>query len=346
MDTQQLGGETTGWNGANDCVNSIELVQRAARFRDPERIPYDLPDEFGSDFKWVRPDSAPDWIPSIPDEDEWGCQWHRIPGDKSQGYVCRHPLARIESLSTYRWPDFSAPYRYRNAKQHIAAGVSHFRFVVVNIRISLFERLIFLRGFEQVMTDPYNNPDALHVMLENLCQMQCKAVQQFASLGAHGIYWCDDLGMQDRCLLSPKVFRKFFKPYYHRVFTCIHNTGLLALMHTCGNILELLDDLIDAGLDVIQLDQPECMGIDTLAHRFGGRICFWCPVDIQGTMMRGIPEDIRMATRYMMRTLGAFHGGFMFKWFWMPEALGHTPAAIRAMAETVVGKGRYPLRLD
>jgi len=324
-------------------VTSIEQVQRAIRFCGPDRVPYDLPDQFGSDFFWVRPDPDPAWSPTIPDEDEWGCQWRRMPEDKSQGYVCRHPLAQLDNLDTYRWPDFSVPERYRRLRQQLAMADQD-RFVVVNIRVSLFERLVFLRGFDQIMTDPYDHPDALRHMLDTLCRIQCEAVRQVAGLGVHGVYWCDDWGMQDRCLLPPAVFTDMFKPYYRRVFACIHEAGLLALMHTCGHVFELIDDWIDAGLDVVQLDQPECMGIDTLARRFGGRICFWCPVDIQGTMIRGNPNEIRAATRYMMRMLGSFNGGFMLKWFWMPEALGHTPAAIRAMAETVINEGHYPLR--
>lgn len=75
--------------------------------------------------------------------------------------------------------------------------------------------------------------------------------------------------------------------------------------------VDILDDLIDAGLDVIQMDQQENMGLELLGERFAGRITFWCPVDIQNTMARGNPDEIRACVRRMLGALATPKGGFI-----------------------------------
>jgi hypothetical protein len=119
---------------------------------------------------------------------------------------------------------------------------------------------------------------------------------------------------------------------------------MLTLLHSCGCIIDLLDDFIDAELDVIQMDQQENMGVDNLGSRFGGRLAFWCPVDIQQTMVKGSLEDIRQYARKLIYTLGSYNGGFIAKWYGAPEAVNHSQEKIKAMCEAFVEYGEYPLK--
>ena len=93
------------------------------------------------------------------------------------------------------------------------------------------------------------------------------------------------------------------------------------------------DDLIDAGLDVIQMDQQQNMGLEMLGQRFGGRITFFCPVDIQNLMINGTADQIRACCRKMARTLGRENGGFIAKMYGDPVGAGHTTQAVGAMCE-------------
>ena len=108
---------------------------------------------------------------------------------------------------------------------------------------------------------------------------------------------------------------------------------MLTFLHSCGYIVDILDDLIEIGLDVIQMDQQENMGLDLLGKRFGGRITFWCPVDIQNTMARGSLQEICAYCRKMVAALGRPAGGFIARWYGDPAAVGHTQEAIKAMGE-------------
>jgi hypothetical protein len=83
------------------------------------------------------------------------------------------------------------------------------------------------------------------------------------------------------------------------------------------------------------MDQQENMGLELLGERFSGRITFWCPVDIQKTMARGNPDEIRAYCRRMVASLGAPDGGFMAVWYSDPAAAGHTQEAVDAMCDEI-----------
>ena len=81
------------------------------------------------------------------------------------------------------------------------------------------------------------------------------------------------------------------------------------------------------------MDQQENMGLEAIGERFGGRITFFCPVDIQQTMVRGTLDEIRSYCRRMVKALGRPKGGFIARWYSDPVGAGHRPEAIDAMCE-------------
>ncbi len=132
----------------------------------------------------------------------------------------------------------------------------------------------------------------------------------------------DDWGLQERLLIHPDAWREIWKPHYARVYKAAHEAGTLTFLHSCGYVMDILEDIIEAGLDVIQLDQQENIGLENLGRRFGGRITFWCPVDIQTVMCNGSEKQIREYCRMLVETLGRKEGGFIPKWYGDPKGAG------------------------
>jgi hypothetical protein len=112
-------------------------------------------------------------------------------------------------------------------------------------------------------------------------------------------------------------------------------------MHSCGYIIEVLPLFIQAGLNVVQMDQQENMGLENLDRAVGGKIAFWCPVDIQKTMIEGSIEDIHNYVKRMMATIGNHHGGLISMSYSSPAAVSHTPENISAMCEAFRKFGVY-----
>ncbi len=319
-----------------------ERVRRAVLFEGPDRVPRSLPEPWGSDLKMVGVGPNPDWQPAIEGEDEWGCVWAKLRKDETHGQCIGHPLDDYGKLETYRFPRFDLDARFENAARSVADNADE-KFVLGFIPLSFIHRLEYLRGHVEAWTDPVEHPEQLNTLLTKLGDIAITCMNRMADLGADGIFSCDDWGLQDRPMVSPAVFREHFQPHYARVYQAARDRGLLCFLHSCGYIIDLIDPLIDAGLHVIQQDQQENMGVDALADRYGGRICFWCPVDIQKTMVEGTPEQIRDYARHMIERFGTYDGGFIAKWYPDPRAAGHSDEAIQAMCEAFVDGGEYPL---
>ena len=309
-------------------MNSREIVKRTISFQGAERLPYDLPAEYGSDFAGVGMTPSPDARPSQ-GIDEWGAIWENI-GVCQLGEVKEFPLKSWDSFDRLTIPDITEPHRWsllENARER--AGD---KFLLAS-GISIYERVHFIRGLENTWIDIYENTSELCRLLDILVDMNIYAIHKFAQAGADGFIFCDDWGLQDRLMISPKVWRELWKPRYSKIYNTAHEAGLLTFLHSCGHITAILDDLIEIGLDVIHMDQQENMGLELLGNCFGGKLTFFSPVDIQQTMANGTLDEIRTYCRSMVTHLGNAKGGFIPRWYTDPTGAGHRPEAVQAMCE-------------
>jgi hypothetical protein len=269
--------------------------------------------------------------------DAWGCRWENI-GSSRLGEVKESPLVSWDDLGKLAVPDPSLPERWESLPQQIAVFPDRY---IMAYGVSLYERSHYLRGLEQLWVDLLLDPDKVAELLDILVQLNLESVKRYAAFGVDGYFMGDDWGLQDRLMISPQLWRDVFKPCYKQIFEECHAHGMHTILHSCGYIVDILDDLIDIGLDVIQMDQQENMGLELLGNRFGGRITFWSPVDIQNTMASGDTARIRAYCHAMAAHLGRRNGGFIAKYYEDPEGVGHTPEAVAAMCDefTRIGNG-------
>ncbi len=124
-----------------------------------------------------------------------------------------------------------------------------------------------------------------------------------------------DFGAQNGPFISPKAYRDLYQPFHKIINTWIHeNTGWKTFIHSCGSVIKLIPDFIDAGFDVLNPVQTSAAGMDpeVLAERFGDQVTFWGGgVDTQQVLPFGTPEEIRDQVRERMRIFGK-GGGFVF----------------------------------
>ena len=316
-------------------MNSKEIVSRTICFQNPERLPIDFPEKYGSDFYWISMSPSPEDRPRK-GIDEWGAVWDNI-GKMNLGEVKDYPLKRWEDFDKLNIPDVNDPKRWKHL-ENIREKAGD-KFIIAN-GITLYERVHFVRGLENTWMDIYDRPDELGNLIDILVEMGISAIEKFAALGVDGYIFPDDWGLQNRLMIAPEKWREIWKPRYARIFKAVHDAGMLAFLHSCGYIVDILDDLIEIGLDVIQMDQQENMGLELLGKRFGGRITFYCPVDIQNTMVYGSLDDIRSYCRKMVKLLGRHDGGFIPKWYSDPIGAGHRQEAIDAMCEEFLRIGK------
>jgi len=314
--------------GRKNFMTSKEIITRTIRFQGAPRLPYDFPEQYGSDFLWINMAPSTDHRPRK-GVDEWGAVWDNI-GDMNLGEVKDFPLKNWNDFDRLTIPDIHDPQRWQHLENIREQAGDKF---ILGQGVSIYERVHFIRGLENTWMDIYDSPEELGKLIDLLVEMNLAAIEKYSQFGAHGYIFADDWGLQTRLMISPQAWREFWKPRYARVFQAVHDAGMLAFLHSCGYIVDILDDLIEVGLDVIQLDQQENMGLELLGERFGGRITFFNPVDIQSTMAHGSMDEIRAYCRKMVKLLGRPNGGFIPKWYSDPIGAGHRQEAIDAMCE-------------
>jgi uroporphyrinogen decarboxylase len=162
-------------------------------------------------------------------------------------------------------------------------------------------------------------PRRVHAFLDRLLEHHFANLERFlAATGAFidVIVFGDDLGGQNASLLSPKMYREFFKPRHSLLWRRAKELAdVKVMLHCCGAVRALLPDLIDAGLDAINPVQISCRGMDAagLKRDFGGDLAFWgggC--DTQSVLPSASPEAVREHVLQQVRLL-APGGGFVFQ---------------------------------
>ncbi|HAU36108.1 MAG TPA: hypothetical protein DCX07_00125 [Phycisphaerales bacterium] len=316
---------------------SREVVWNTIRFQGPDRFAHDFPGDFGTDFSFTGLSPGPDHRPPK-GADEWGAVWENL-GGTHLGEVKDYPLKDWSDWGSLKIPDVNDPARWKNVVGARERAGDKF---LIGYGLSLYERVHFLRGLENTWADIYENPEPLGRLVDVLAEMNLAMMRGYAAEGVEGLMWCDDWGLQDRLMISPDKWREIWKPRYARVYAASHAAGMSNWLHSCGYIVDILDDLIEIGLDAIHMDQQENMGLELLGRRFGGRITFFSCADIQTAMQRP-PEQVRQYCREMVRRLSTSQGGFIPRWYTDPQGAGHSQQAIAAMCEEFLrlSKERY-----
>jgi len=301
-------------------MNSREIVIRNIEFTGPTRIAYGFSHPHPSDMnrsgatptKLLRP--VRDLHAEFPNfagklwVDEWDCVWGRLDAF-SKGESLAGPIKEWSDLDSYIWPDLDNPERYTAAAAQWASDPEHYHLSWMSGWA--FNICRYLRRFEDFLMDVAGEPDEVQRLLDMTTELICRQIDCLADAGADGVMVGEDWGTQDRLLVSPATWRSMFRPGIARCCATAHARGLHVWMHSCGKITEIIPDLIECGVDVLQFDQPTIHGIEYLGHEFGGKVAFWCPVDIQTTMQTGDRALIEAEARQLAHELGRHHGGFI-----------------------------------
>jgi uroporphyrinogen decarboxylase len=174
-----------------------------------------------------------------------------------------------------------------------------------------YERLWAIRGMQNTLLDFLEHPYELTRLSRAILDHHIKAVRHFAACGVDGIFTSDDLGSQRALMMSPATFRRFLKPLYAELIAETHALGMHFWLHTCGNVMDIIEDFIEIGLDVIHPIQAHTMDYCQVADRFGGRISFLVGIDVQHLLPEGTEEEVRTGVQEVARIFRRPEGGFL-----------------------------------
>ena len=313
-------------------MDSREIVVRTLELQSPDRIAMSLPEPYPNDFCWggAAPDPAcpgTDWQQQ-PDGrwlrvDEWGNTWARVESI-SMGEVAKGALQTWEQMQTHTWPNYALASRYDRARKLYVENPTKFRMLFLPGFPFAVSR--YLRRMEQFLADLLLDEANVVQLLLKVEGILADSIRGAAGAGADAVMFAEDWGTQNKLLVHPRTWRKIFKPGFRRLCALAHEHKLYVFMHSCGFIYEVVPDIVESGVDVLQLDQPQLMGVNRLADEFGGKVTFWSPVDIQNTLQTKDAARIEADARLMVERLGGGgRGGFIAGYYPSNEALGLDP---------------------
>ena len=341
-------------------MNSRERYIRALTFDHPDRVPImhctlkgawlahgraleELYARYPGDVLLSRRSRGPfaftgsergHWADGAVTVDDWGCGWlWNTP--EYMGQAVQHPLADWRVLSTWHPPDpmTGGDGVEQMVRETEADGRQHFVYVDAG---EVFQRMIFLRGMEELMLDLHQERDEVCALRDRIVEICLARIERWGRTGlVDGMILRDDWGTQEALMIRPEVWRQVFRPAYEQLVAAIHAAGSYACFHSDGVIDAIVPDLVEIGCDELN-PQAHVMDIEELGRQFGGKVCVRADIDRQYAMPHGTPDQVRSLIQRLFDAFGTHSGGYA-GWAEMSSdvPLANGEAALQAFASLI-----------
>lgn len=325
--------------GESTALKEKENILKAVRFENPDYIPmrfyvnescFDFYDrdtlfELMEQHPFLFPDFKrpeifinkyrPNARKDHPYRDDFGCIWETTM-DGIVGSVHRHPLETWDTYDTYQLPDPEksnglGPIDWKEFEKKVAEEKRAGRMTYGELRHGhTFLQLCDIRGYENLLLDMADEEPLLEDLIQKLGAFNLAQIEHFLKADVDMIKIPEDLGMQIGPMLSVDNFLDYIKPSYQRMMKPAREAGKIIHMHSDGDIRLLVDDIIDGGVDVINL-QDLVNGIEWIGKKFRGKTCIDLDIDRQSVTPYGTPKEIDELIRKEVEMVGCKEGGLM-----------------------------------
>lgn len=229
--------------------------------------------------------------------DDWGIAHE--PGSAAAFHMTKmyHPMASFDSIEqvlAYPLPDYKnvddTAQRKAIANAHSADSVA-----IGDMECTIWETAWYLRGMENLMMDMMSEEPIAEVLFDRITEAAVLRAESFVRNGVDVLFLGDDIGMQRTVMMSEELYCTWIKPRLKKVISAVKaiNPDVIVFYHSCGFVTPMIPHLIDAGIDVLNPVQPECMDFKDIYEKFGDRLSFHGTIGTQTTMPFGTPDDVR-----------------------------------------------------
>ena len=245
--------------------------------------------------------------------DSWGVVRVMPPGAHYYDLELPTPLGgeiSISDIVNYPWPEPDPSVTEGLKKQVERLRATTDCAIVLNLPSAFVHQSQYMRGFEDWFMDLAAAPKLAGAMFDACLEVKTNfagVILDAVGRDVDILLTADDMGTQQALMFSPRTYRDLFKPRHKKFFEFIRSKSDAPLMlHSCGSISAILDDLIEIGVQILNPVQTRARDMDPvfLKKEFGDRIAFWGGVDIQTVLPFGSPEDVRDEVKHLFETLG------------------------------------------
>ncbi|MFQ5793164.1 MAG: uroporphyrinogen decarboxylase family protein [Acidobacteriota bacterium] len=306
-----------------------ELIRSAIEHRETGRVPYNfmfsppaekrVKEHYGAEdlvtaldmpmFLFGAKDKPLYAAPEVYGEtitDQFGVVWST--GKIDRGSPIGPPL-KEPSLSHYSFPSPDDPRRFARLDEKVAKRRDRFLIAVIG---DLWERAGFMRGLGNLCMDVLENPRFVEELLEGIKEYVIRTLEQLVRYNPDGVFLSDDYGTQTGLIIDPRQWRRLVKPRLTEVYHAAKGRNLVVMHHTCGDVREIIPDMIEIGLDILHPIQPETMDIFALKREFGAELTLCGGIGTQHLLPRGTPSEVRETVRSTLDFM-AKGGGYILE---------------------------------
>ena len=272
------------------------------------------------DVRGVFPGGQPDeLIGTDRYSDEWGVERVSPPGSHYYDQVS-FPLAgeiTLQDITSHRWPDPHHPARTQGLRERArevreTMGCA----TVLNLPSAFVHTSQYLRGFSDWYTDIAADKKLIGALFDATLDIglaMCQVILEEVGDEVDVLLASDDLGLQGGLMMSPDAYRELIKPRHRRYLQLMHELSpAKVLFHTCGSVVDIVDDLIETGVDILNPIQVTAGGMEPakLKQKYGDELAFWGAIDTQYVLPHGSVEDVQAEVERRIEELGA-DGGYV-----------------------------------
>jgi uroporphyrinogen decarboxylase len=275
-------------------------------------------------------------------KDEWGVTYKNTgmswPFDSPYDF----PVKNKEDLKEWlkNVPDPNIPGRLDDIKGALSAAGNEI--AIIGGVIGPITTAILSLGFEGTLMNMLDNPKMVQEVFEASCNFYNIAAMKMIDAGVDAIFVCEDLGFKTSLFVSPDIMRKQLFPYLFKQFDEIKKKKIPIMFHSDGNINEVVDDLIKAGISALHpLERKSDMDIAKVRMKYGNDICLVGNIDASDTLVYGSEDEIIKEVKKTIETAGA-DGAFILA----SDSDYHDgipPENFIAMIKAAKKYGKYPV---
>ncbi|MFA7230093.1 MAG: uroporphyrinogen decarboxylase family protein [Victivallaceae bacterium] len=297
-------------------MNSREIIHANLEHCNPVRPGLTFNNGRINDMCWGGPDNPKGWTKKRWVEgqyeyydDIWGNIWVRMTDGCAAGEVFKPAIEEWTQLKDFQIPQYDFEETVNSMRQGFAKGGDKFK--LAGMPGWVFASSRYLRKMEIYLIDMLLYPEELKQLHEKVAGVFELLIRAAGEAGGEGIFFCEDMGTQNGLLFSPALWQEYFGDLYRRLFGLAHECGMKVFMHSCGQNRQILEPLLQAGVDCFQFDQPAIYDMAELAQLLKKyQAALWSPIDIQKIMPTGDRQIIEKGVEDMFKH---FEGGLIFK---------------------------------
>jgi uroporphyrinogen decarboxylase len=242
-------------------------------------------------------------------EDAWGIVF-RPGADGVYEQWITGPFAATDDLESFAWPGLDIFDSVDTVRKRVQArGGEHALVTSVNYPFKICWQM---RGLENFLCDMLLEPDWARALWKRVASYEQEKAVRAAAAGVDIVAFIGDIAMQNRLLVSVPAWRAIDKPLFAAMIAAVKkaNPSVRIMYHSDGDLREVIDDLIEVGVEILNPIQPESMDPAALKRRYGRRLVLNGAVSIQRTLPFGSVAEVRAEIRALIDDC-APGGGFI-----------------------------------